>query len=72
MKPLSPKVVMALIIGKIHVILSKCDNVIENIQTHNSLFFGLKFCTNVKNKYEREIFDHFHFLRKKSLDFQKC
>jgi hypothetical protein len=37
-------------------------------------FFGLKFCTNVKNKYEKKIFDHFPFLkilRKKSLDFQK-
>jgi hypothetical protein len=36
--------------------------------------FGLKFCTNVKNKYKKNIFDHFLFLkilRKKSLDFQK-
>ncbi len=31
------------------------------------LFFCLKFCTNVENKYERGIFD----LRKKSLDLQK-
>jgi hypothetical protein len=24
-------------------------------------FFGLKLCTNVKNKYEKRIFDHFFF-----------
>ncbi len=34
-------------------------------------FFGLKFCTNVKNKYEKRIFGHFFFWRKKSLDLQK-
>jgi hypothetical protein len=35
--------VMASIIGKILVILSKCDNAIENIQIHILfLFFGLK------------------------------
>jgi hypothetical protein len=34
------------------------------------LFFGLNFCTNVKNKYAKEIFDHF-LKKKKSLDFQK-
>jgi hypothetical protein len=28
--------------------------------------FGLKICTNVKNKYEKGMFDF--FLRKKSLD----
>jgi hypothetical protein len=38
-----------------------------------SLFlFGLKFCTNVKNKYEKKKFNHFLFIeKKKSLDFQK-
>jgi hypothetical protein len=53
---------------------SKCDNVIENIQIHFHLYFGLKFCTNVKNKYEKKIFDHFSSffnLRKKSLEFPK-
>jgi hypothetical protein len=34
-------------------------------------FLGLKFCTNVKNKYEKRIlFDHF-FYRKNSLDLPK-
>jgi hypothetical protein len=56
--------VMAPIIHqKNDVIFSKCDNVIENIQIHMSwqffFFFGLKFCTNVKNQYEKGIFDHF-------------
>jgi len=43
---------------------------IENIQIHmswqisSSSFFGLKFCTNVKNKYEKRIFDHFFFGKK--------
>jgi hypothetical protein len=32
-------------------------------------FFGLKFCTNVEKKYEKEIFDL--VFRKKSLDLQK-
>ncbi len=71
MKLFFPKMVMAPIICKIHVILSKCDNVIENIQIHISSFFGLKFCINVKNKYKKAIFDHFCFLRKKSLNFQR-
>jgi len=51
---------MALIIHKIHVILSKCDDVIENIQIcmwWKIYLFCLKFCTNVKNKYEKKIFD---------------
>jgi hypothetical protein len=55
------------------VIFSKCDNVIENIQIHMSwwfYFFNLKFHTNVKNKYEKEIFDDVFFLTKMSLDFQ--
>jgi hypothetical protein len=34
MKLLSFKMVMAPIIHKIHVIFSKCDHVIENIQIH--------------------------------------
>jgi hypothetical protein len=71
MKLLSPKMVVAPIVCKIQVILSKCDNVIENIQIHISSFFGLKFCTNVKNKYEKGIFDHFLFLRKKIIRYFK-
>jgi hypothetical protein len=71
MKLLFPKMVMAPIICRIHVILSKYDNVIENIQIHISSFFGLKFCTNVKNKYKKAIFDHFVFSEKKSSNFQK-
>jgi hypothetical protein len=70
MKLLSPKMIMAPIIRKIHVILSKCDNVIEKIKVHIYSFFNLKIFTNVKNKYEKGISDHFCFLRKKSLDFQ--
>jgi hypothetical protein len=35
-------------------------------------FFGLKFCTIVKNKYEKRIFNHFKKKeKKKSLDLQK-
>jgi hypothetical protein len=34
-----------------------------------NLCFGLKFCTNVKNKYEKGIIDHFN--KNKSLNFQK-
>jgi hypothetical protein len=54
---------------KIHVILSKCDHVIENIQIHMwwpVLFFGLNFFTNVKNKYEKGIFYHFYFFGEKN------
>jgi hypothetical protein len=29
-----------------------------NWSYHDKLFFGLKFGTNVKNKYEKGIFDH--------------
>jgi hypothetical protein len=71
MKLLSPKMVMAPIICKIHVILSKCVNVIEKIQINISSFFDLKFCTNIKNKYKWGICDNFLFFEKKSLDFQK-
>jgi len=72
MKLFVPKMVMASIIGKIHIILSKCDNVIESIQIHVSfLFFSLKICTNVKNKYEKAIFDHFLFFEKKVIRFPK-
>ncbi len=62
--------VMAHIIRKIHVIFSKCDNVIENIQIHISSLFDLKFCTNVKTNMKRES-KHFCFLKRKSLYFQK-
>jgi hypothetical protein len=34
-------------------------------------FLGLKFCTNVKNKYEKGILNPFFLLRKKSLGLQK-
>jgi len=56
---------------KIYIILSKRDNVIENIQIRISwqmFFFGLKICTNMKNKYEKGIFD---FFIKKLLDLKK-
>jgi hypothetical protein len=62
MKQLSSKMVMAFIIHKIHVIFSKCDNVIENIQIHmwwQIFLFCLKFCTNVKNKYGNRVFEFF-------------
>jgi len=64
-------VMAPIIVCKTYVILSKSDNVIENIQIHISSLFDLKFCTNVKKQNEKRIFDHFCFLRKKSLDFQK-
>jgi len=35
-----------------------------------SLFFGLKIFTNVKNKYEKGIIDHF-LIFENSLNFQK-
>jgi hypothetical protein len=69
MKLLSPKMVMARIISKIHVILSNCDIVIENIQIYISSSFYLKICTNVKNKYENGISNHFWFLKKKIIRF---
>jgi hypothetical protein len=34
-----------------------------------NLLFRLKFCTNVKNKYEKGIIDHFN--KNQSLNFQK-
>jgi hypothetical protein len=34
-----------------------------------NLCFGLKFCTNVKNKYEKGIIDHLN--KNKSFNFQK-
>jgi hypothetical protein len=60
--------------AKIHVILSKFDNVIEDMQIHVMailFYFGLKLCTNVKFKYEKGIFDHFFSFDKKSLDLEK-
>jgi hypothetical protein len=47
--------------------------VIEKIQIHihNQFFLGLKFCTNVKNEYEKEIFGHFFFWVKKVIRFAK-
>jgi hypothetical protein len=45
---------------KIHVILSKCNNMIEkHSNTHVTMSLCLKFWTNVKNKYEKKMFDHF-------------
>jgi hypothetical protein len=64
MKLLSPKMVVAPIVHKIQVILSKCDNVIENIQIHISSCFGLKFWTNVKNNMKREYLITFNFWEK--------
>jgi hypothetical protein len=68
MKLLSSKMIMTLIMHKKnYIILSKCDNVIENFQIHMSrqlFFFGLKICTNVKNKFEKGIFEFF-FEKKK-------
>jgi hypothetical protein len=67
MKLLSPKMVMAPIIHKNSCSSLKGVNVIEKIEMHmwwRVFFFGLKFCTNVKNKYEKRIFD----LRKKSFN----
>jgi hypothetical protein len=61
------KMVMTPITSKIHVIFSKCDN--ENIQIHISLLLGLKFCTEVKNKYGKGIFDHFFFFAIKVIRF---
>ncbi len=75
MKILSPKMVMAPIISKIYVILSKCDNVIENIQIHTSwsIFFVLvwNFAQLWKIIMKREHLITFFFLRKKLLDLQK-
>jgi len=34
-------------------------------------FFGLNFCTNVKNKYEMGIFYLYFFKKRKSLDLLK-
>jgi hypothetical protein len=36
-----------------------------------SFLFGLKFCTNVKNKYEKGIFDHLLFWEKTVVRFAK-
>jgi len=59
---------------KKNVILSKCDNVIGKFKytcnDKSSFFFGLRFCTSVKNKYEKRVLGHF-FKKKKSLDLQK-
>jgi hypothetical protein len=58
--------------AKIHVIenLTMC---LKTFKIHMSplvfFFFGLKFCTNVKNKYEKRIFDHFFFWEKKVIRF---
>jgi hypothetical protein len=71
MKLLSPKMIMVPITRKIHVILSKCENVIEKIQINILSFLNLKIFTTMKNKYKKGISDPFCFLRKKSFDFQK-
>jgi hypothetical protein len=62
--------VMAHIICKILVILSKCDIVIEKIQIHISSFFIWKFAQMWKINMKREYLITFGFW-KKSLDFQK-
>jgi hypothetical protein len=46
----------------VHVILLKCDNIIENIQIYLFSFsFGLKFSRNVKNKTKRIYLTTFYF-----------
>ncbi len=47
----------------------QCDWKHSNTHVTINLCFGLKFCTNVKNKYEKGIIDHFN--KNKSLNFQK-
>jgi hypothetical protein len=42
----------------------QCDWKHSNTHAMMSFFFGLKFCTNVKNKYEKRIFDHCFFEEK--------
>jgi len=68
MKILSPIMVMAPIISKnLHNSFKmwQCDWKHSNTHFTKSLFcFGLKFCTNVKNKYEKRTFDHFFFCEK--------
>ncbi len=44
---------------------------IENIQIHISSFFYSNICTNVKNKYEKGVSNHFWFLKKKIIRFSK-
>ncbi len=51
---------------KSHVVLSKCDNVIENIH----ILFWFEILHKCENKYEKGIFDHFFFFFK-SLNLQK-
>jgi hypothetical protein len=72
MKILAPKMVMAPIISNnLHNSFKmwQCDWKHSNTHVMKNLFcFGLKFCTNVKNKYEKRTFDHY---RKKSLNLQK-
>jgi hypothetical protein len=68
MKILSSKMVMAPIVQKKSCNSFKmwqCDW--NHSNTHvmtRLLFFGLKFCPNVKIKYEKRIFDHFFFWKK--------
>jgi len=60
---------------KNYVILSKCDNVIKNIQIHMPwrVFFFLvwNFAQMWKNKMRKEYLVTFFFWRKKPLDLQK-
>jgi hypothetical protein len=63
---------MAFIICKIHVLLAKSNNVIENIQIHISSFFWFEILHKCeKKKKKKGTFDNFCLLRKKSQDFQK-
>ncbi len=63
---------MAFITRKIHILLSKSDNVIENIQIHISSSFWFEILHKYeKKKIKKGTFDNFFFLRKKSQDFQK-
>jgi len=71
MELLSLKMVIAPIIHKNSCNsfdMCQCDWKDWNKHVMMSVFFsGLKFCTNVRNKYEKRIFD-FYFLRKKSFN----
>jgi hypothetical protein len=72
MKLLSLKMVIAPIIHKNSCNsfeMCQCDWKDWTKRVMMSVFFGLKFCTNVKNKYEKRILDIYFFLRKKSFNW---
>jgi len=75
LKRLSPKIVMAPIIHKkICNIFQNVTIVTINIQIHmpcRVFFFLFENLHKCEKKYEKRIFGHFFFGRKKSLDLQK-